>query len=251
HHFNQSVLLELKEPVDSQLLEMAVLELFRRHDVLRMKYDTNERSEWEQWCPEEMPAEVYRRHDLSGMSDEECRGELERDAAQVQASLDLRSGSLLRAVEYDLGAARGKRLLLVMHHLVVDGVSWRILLEDLELGYQQMMRGEPVLLGMKTTSFQQWAQRLQDYAQGSEAKAQLDYWIGEGNKQVHSLPQDPTGNKNPIGAQKTIAVWLGKEQTQELLQRVPEVYHTQVNDVLLTALWRVFAEWTQNELVRV
>src|SRR5207248_685433 len=80
----------------------------------------------------------------------------------------------------------------------------------------------------------------------------LEYWIEEGKKIANTLPRDHNGEeKNLVETQKSVTAWLGAEQTRELLQRVPEVYHTQVNDVLLTALWRVCAEWTGSERVRV
>src|SRR5438874_1790081 len=169
--------------------EGGVGEVLKQDDGVRMRYERKgegggeggrgrggrgregggrEGGEWEQWCEEEVGGGWYERRDLSGCGEEEWREELERDGERVQGSLDLEAGRMVRAVEYELGGERGKRLLLVVHHLVVDGVSWRILLEDLERGYEQLRRGEKVSLGAKTSSYQEWAEGMGEYAKGQE-----------------------------------------------------------------------------------
>ena len=80
----------------------------------------------------------------------------------LQASLDISHGPLMRAVYFDYGEGRG-RLLLVIHHLVIDGVSWRIVLSDMELGWGQLGRGEEIALAAKTSSYQQWGEALREY----------------------------------------------------------------------------------------
>src|SRR6185369_892394 len=124
--------------------------------------------------------------DLSGLAP----GTLEKVAARAQASLDLAAGPLVRAVWLDL--PRGEaRLLLVVSHLAVDGVSWRVLLEDLEIACRQLIAGEPVLLPAKTTSFQDWASRLSAHAAGldpSAVEAELAWWEREAGAPAVSLP---------------------------------------------------------------
>src|SRR5437870_5706830 len=107
--------------------------------------------------------------DLSGLDAEACIPALTRQADRLQQSLDLAAGPVLRAALFDLGA-RGQRLLLIIHHLVVDGVSWRILLEDLGGVYAALADGTPVQLPAKTASFKSWAESLSDYAQSAVAQ---------------------------------------------------------------------------------
>ena len=114
--------------------------------------------------------------DLSGLSVDEQEAAIERDASAVQASLDLERGPLFRMAYWDLGDDRGGRLLLAAHHLVIDGISWRILLEDLQTVYQQLEEGHEVHLPAKTTSFREWAHRLAVYAQSESVKSEADYW---------------------------------------------------------------------------
>ena len=144
---------------------------------------------------------------------------------------------------FDLGGGRPARLLLVVHHLVVDGVSWRILLEDLETAYRQLARGEAVALPPKTTSFQRWAERLAGARRARRARgASCRYWLARRRGRAPPLPVDRAGRRRtPAARRATVAVALDAEETRALLQEVPAVYRTQINDVLLAALGRAFA----------
>src|SRR5947209_2003217 len=117
-HFNQSVLLQLKPGVDSAALEKAWLAVLQHHDALRMRYETGQAG-WKQFCEERIPEGTYQRKNLTTLATDKQSAELERDAEQVQGSFDLAAGRLVAAVEYDL-AENGRRLLLAIHHLVVD-----------------------------------------------------------------------------------------------------------------------------------
>jgi non-ribosomal peptide synthase protein (TIGR01720 family) len=164
----------------------------------------------------------------------------------VQASLNLEQGPLMRFVLFELGECQPQRLLWVIHHLAVDGVSWRILLEDLQTTYQQLCRGETIKLPPKTTSFQDWATALSEYAQSAALEQELEYWLASSQSWVAPLPVDyPAGkDANTVVSASHVSVSLSSTQTQALLQEVPKAYHTQINDVLLTALVQAFAQWT-------
>jgi non-ribosomal peptide synthase protein (TIGR01720 family) len=251
-HFNQAVLLELKMGVESELMEQAVRGLLEQHDALRMRYREGGEG-WEQWCEEEAGGGMYERKDLRGMEWEEQKKELEREGERAQGSLDLKAGRMMKAVEYEMGGGK-KRLLVVIHHLVVDGVSWRILLEDLERGYQQLKKGGEVRLGKKTTSFQQWAQRLEEYGGGEGMREEMEYWSRQGREKSKGLRMDYEGvgqEENLVGTQQTVTEELEGEETRGLLQEVPKAYNTQINDVLLTALGRTLGEWSGEEAVLV
>src|SRR6185295_250093 len=131
--------------------------------------------EWVQEYGEAEVEGVYVRVNLTGVRKQERVRVMEEDATRQQGSLRLSEGRLMRAVEYDLGE-EGRRLLVAVHHLGVDGVSWRILLEDLERGYEQLKRGEEIELGMKTSSYRQWAERLEEYSGSDELKEEVEYW---------------------------------------------------------------------------
>ncbi|MCI0574159.1 MAG: amino acid adenylation domain-containing protein, partial [Myxococcaceae bacterium] len=247
-HFNQAVLLELRQRADVSVLERVVTELVRHHDALRLGFE-REGSEWRQLqAGEESVSDVFARVDLSGEPD--VRAALEEHARQVQTSLNLATGPLLRAVHYDLGGS-GERLLLVIHHLAVDGVSWRVLLEDLQTGYEQACQGRQVELPAKTTSFQEWSRRLGEYARSEGVSAESGYWSAEERAGVRGLPLDHVLGDNTVLSACSVTVGLEAEQTRRLLQDVPGVYRTQINDVLLAALAQTLSRWTGSSRVVV
>jgi non-ribosomal peptide synthase protein (TIGR01720 family) len=131
----------------------------------------------------------------------------------------------------------------VVHHLVMDGVSWRVLLEDLQGAYEQALRGEPVALSPKTTSFRAWAGRLSAHTAEGGFDGEIGYWTSEPRRAARPLPRDREGGENLASLTRAVKVGLDEEETRQLLQDVPKAYHTQVNDVLLAALARVLARW--------
>ncbi len=241
-HYNQSVLLEVDGGVDSQLMQEAVLWLVRHHDALRLMYE-QKGGEWIQEYGGVAGEGVYQRVDLSGIGDEQRIKAMEEDAAEQQASLSLCEGKMMRAVEYDLGES-GRRLLVVVHHLAIDGVSWRILLEDLQRGYEQLRSGEAVDLGAKTSSYRQWAERLEQYSRSQEIRAEIEYWERQQPSAVEAEEREGDEGKRSYATARRARRWLSEEQTRELLAEVPAVYHTQINDVLLAVLWEANRRWS-------
>ncbi|WP_234697625.1 condensation domain-containing protein, partial [Pseudomonas syringae] len=164
--------------------------------------------------------------------------------------LDLKNGPLLRAVLVNLPHGE-QRLLLVIHHLAVDGVSWRVLLEDLQQAYVALTKGQPVALAAKTTSLKRWAEQLQQYATGAVLTAERDYWLRALQGDDQPLPRDkPEGSMRNRDAAHASS-WLSKDLTHKLLKVAPAAYRTQVNDLLLTALAQVLCEWSQQPSVLV
>ena len=243
HHSNQAILLEVQHALDPDLLTRVVRHLLGHHDALRLRFTYGE-SGWQQFhaVPEETPP--FSQLDLSALSEPAQSEQIEARAAAIQTSLNLSEGPLLRVVLFDLGASKPSRLLLVIHHLVVDGVSWRILIEDFWAAYEQLSRGEGVQLPPKTTSFQRWAQRLTEYARSEVLQPELDYWLAAPGTRLFHLPTDYTGGSNTVASSRTVSVSLSAEETRALLQEVPTAYRTLINEVLLTALAQAYAKWT-------
>jgi amino acid adenylation domain-containing protein/non-ribosomal peptide synthase protein (TIGR01720 family) len=243
HHWNQAVMLELSERPEADRLAAVLKELLAQHDALRLRCTRTEAG-WRQFnagADEPVPFEWI---DLSALTDAELRGAIEARAAQLQASLNFTTGPLLRVAYFDCGAARRGRLLLVIHHLAIDGVSWRVLLEDFQTAYQQLSTGNPVQLPPKTTSFKAWAQKLTEYAQSDAARAEFTYWQSLAEGHVAPLPVDYAEGENTQARAQTAAISLSEEETRALLQEVPAAYGTEISEVLLAALARTFARWT-------
>ncbi|WP_269822518.1 condensation domain-containing protein [Dictyobacter vulcani] len=137
----------------------------------------------------------------------------------------------------------------MVHHLAIDGVSWRILLEDMQTAYAQLAADKALALPRKTTSFQQWTAKLQAYAQQPEVQNEVAYWLKQSQAHIQPLPIDQNNGENSIASAHTVTVSLSVEETQALLHAVPPVYHTQMNDVLLTALVQTITQWTGQDAV--
>ncbi|QXH49544.1 amino acid adenylation domain-containing protein [Pseudomonas fakonensis] len=233
-HWNQALLLDARAPLQGPALARAVEQLVAHHDSLRLRFEQRD-GNWHQHYAEEA-GEVFG----------QCTA-TDADAAlalceQAQRSLDLAHGPLLRVLLIELPEGR-QQLLLALHHLVVDGVSWRILLEDLEGLYRQALAGQAPQLPARTSSYQDWARSLHEAVPGLQA--QLPWWREHlGRAAVAELPCDnPAGALLNRHAQK-LECRFDAELTRELLQVAPAAYRTQVNDLLLTALARVLCRWT-------
>ena len=223
HWFNQSFLLVVDRSVEPAAVERAVARLLAHHDALRLRFREVESVWTQELAPAgELPFEIV---DLSAVAEGERRAALEARTAALQASLDLEAGPIFRAALFDLGEGEPRRLLLSVHHLAVDGVSWRILLEDLE----RLLAGRD--LPKKTTSWKAWTERLAASAPTFEKDAAL--WLAR-PETAFRLPIE-AGGGNLVSAAQSVAVSFDAEETRRLLE-APAVYRAQVQDLLLAAL---------------
>ncbi|HEX2517681.1 MAG TPA: condensation domain-containing protein, partial [Chloroflexota bacterium] len=247
-HWNQALLLEVRLPIDAGHLQAALDHLLVHHDALRLRFtqEAGEAGGWAQRVGEVEGPVPFERVDLSALPADEQGPAVTARATELQASLDLEAGPLLRAALFDLGPDRSARLLLVIHHLAVDGVSWRILLEDLQAAYARLARGEAVRLPLKTTSYRQWAHLLEGHASEEETLAEQSYWLAATSAPASPLPIDLPAPPifNTQGSARSVEVTLEPAATRALLQDVPAAYRTRINDALLTALAQTFAAWT-------
>ncbi|MBV4551044.1 non-ribosomal peptide synthase/polyketide synthase [Pseudomonas sp. SWRI102] len=245
HHWNQAVMLKPTERLDARVLDQALNALVLHHDGLRLSF--TERGEG--WTAR-YRAPASHRDELLWAVDAPDAQALQSIANEAQRSLHLQDGPLLRAVLATL-ADGSQRLLLAVHHLVIDGVSWRILFEDLQSAYRQLSSGAALQLPLKTHSAQAWAERLQGYARSNSLQQELAFWQARLEGVDARLPMD-----NPHGGQQnrlamTVRTRLDATLTRQLLQDAPKAYRTQVNDLLLTALARVMVRWTDADSVLI
>ncbi|MFK4445890.1 amino acid adenylation domain-containing protein/non-ribosomal peptide synthase protein (TIGR01720 family) [Caballeronia udeis] len=243
HHWNQAVLLKSLEPLDAALLENTLQALVQHHDALRMRVTQDTEGRWSLSGSEPASAALLWVRDAATPAD------IPTLCDEAQRSLDLTHGPLLRALAINV-ADGSSRLLFAIHHLAVDGVSWRILLADLRTIHGQLRAGEPVVLPPKTSSCAQWATRLADHASSTALRGQLNYWLDMARTPA-GLPRDFPDGVNTVAHRLQATLTLDRLWTQRLLQEAPAAYRTHVNDLLLTALGRALCEWTGSERIRI
>jgi len=236
HHFNQALMLQTAQPLDESLLLQALDALAAHHDALRLRYAPRADGSWEQrYSAQAEPRDLLWSREVADAE------EIVRVADAAQRSLDLSEGPVWRTVHMR-HADGSARLLLVVHHLVVDGVSWRVLLEDLQAVYGQLSNGRAVQLPGKSASFKAWAEHLQSLAQSGELDSEIAYWQAQ-MQPVTDIPRD-----RPVDAlldrdAVTQRLRLDSERTAQLLRVAPSAYGTSIDDLLLAALSRTVWRW--------
>jgi non-ribosomal peptide synthase protein (TIGR01720 family) len=246
HHWNQAVLLELEPQVSPDALEAILGALLDHHDALRLRCTRTP----EGWRAENAPPGErwpLARFDLSALPASERTAALERQAARIQAGFDLERGPLVAAAYFRCGDSEPARFLLAAHHLAVDGVSFRLLLEDLETVRSQVETGQPLSLPPRTTSFRDWARRLEESAGSPQLEAELGWWLGQPGPPAR-LPVDTPGENLETDARE-VSFGLDEERTHRLLQEVPTAGRAAAHEVLLAAVAEVLARRAGERLV--
>jgi amino acid adenylation domain-containing protein/non-ribosomal peptide synthase protein (TIGR01720 family) len=252
HHWNQSLLLKVPRELDPLLLASAFDQVVNHHDALRLRFVRGENG-WEQHHSQPGDPVAFTRIDLSLLPPDKQQAAITAAAAERQTRLNLEHGPLVRILYFDLGPQRAGRLFVTIHHLVVDGVSWPILVSDSLTVYNQLRQHQPVTLPAKTTSYRQWAERLVEYAQSPALQAEANYWLDPAREWVEPLPLDfPDGQAhNTEASVQVVETSLDVTQTQALLYDVPPAYNTRINEVLLTALLQAVGQWSGAERLLV
>ncbi|MEL6970793.1 MAG: amino acid adenylation domain-containing protein, partial [Bacteroidota bacterium] len=240
-HFNQSILLEIDKDVDLASLKQAVAYLFDRHDALRMSF----RRKGEQWIQEygDFQGELIS-ISLEGESAANWSSELELHCARYQSQLEIENGEVARFVFFETPAeVERARLFIVLHHLVTDGISWRVLLNDLESWTNVSdTRDAPP----KATSYRQWGEALQHFAQHTIPEMEKRFWL-ETIAQKSTLPVDQKGSRRPKATIKGITIELERDLTELLLKEIHTAFNTDINDILLSALALALYHWTEQQ----
>lgn len=236
HHWNQSVLLTVRERLDVARVEAALRTVVAHHPMLRVRFAVDATGRWSARVAEASAESLE-----FGVVRWSTAAELTAACAAEQAALDLERGPLVRALWLEHTGGAERRFFVVVHHLVVDGVSWRILLEDLWSAY------EGVELPRATVSAAAWAGWLKQSLGGAELAAEAAHWQALAARPVTRLPQDGTGGSNTVSDARILSVTLTPAETETLLRRALAAYGCQINDLLLAALAGTMREWTGSD----
>lgn len=246
HHWNWSLLYEVTghSAVEPQTIAVAVRELESHHESLRLRF-LRTQGEWKQTYCDSSEGDPVVEVDLTALSIDETPDAIESIAEIAQKSLDLAHGPLLRLIYFRCGGDTPDRLLIVLHHLVVDGVSARTLLEDFLKVVGQLSDGKAVQLPRKTAAYGEWARRLVDHAASDDLRRELPFWtsIREQACQLPMLPLDfPEGLNSEASAVRIIDS-LTADETKRLLTVLPAELHASPHAILLTALVESVGKW--------
>ncbi|WP_156964509.1 non-ribosomal peptide synthetase, partial [Methylocapsa aurea] len=239
--WTHALVLALREPLDPAAMDRAYGAVLRHHDALRMQF-LLENKDWRQRVAEEVQGAAIERILLPDLPEAEALAEVRRIASE-RMEIDLQSGRMLNIAS---AASRGEEpgyLLVVMHHLIADGLSWRILLEDLTHAYRQALAGSPADLP-PAGSFAQWSERLCAYAQTGPVLAEAGYWKALLEAPRSALPLDDPAGDRRVEMSAAHQCVLDEAATLALLQRAPSVYRAGVEDLLLTALVLTLSRWS-------
>jgi|GEM_PF-3180985 len=224
HHYNQSVLLRASAPLSIPVLQKTIALLQTHHDALRLIFP--ESGSGRQFNQDENFLSLLEVFDL-----QQEPGRYEQELQALQRSFNLSSGPLFKTALFRM--PEGDRLLMTAHHLLVDGVSWRILLEDFYSVYKALARNEQPALPPKTASLKAWSEGVRNYANTWSFVQQHGYWL------------EPSRFKFPVIAPEAVAGMQGRghlsfelheEATSLLLTGANGAFHTEINDLLVAAL---------------
>ncbi|HTF86333.1 MAG TPA: amino acid adenylation domain-containing protein, partial [Cellvibrio sp.] len=253
HHYNQAVLLNMPNGLMRADWERIVAALYQRHDALRLQFIEHQ-GEWQaqhRAYSQAMLDASLEYHDLSSHTSPAREAALEAICASAQAALDIGQGPLLKALYIaNTGDRQGEGagwLLLAIHHLVVDGVSWRILLADMEQAWAQLQQQQTIQLSPKTSSLQQWGDALQAYVKESSSfREEREYWLKRLALPVKPLPRSEAAPRPGVSLFS-----LNAQQTAALLGESNTTYRTQINELMLAALWQAYQAWTGHGNLRI
>jgi amino acid adenylation domain-containing protein/non-ribosomal peptide synthase protein (TIGR01720 family) len=233
HHYNQAVLFYSRDGFDKEVIKSVFTGIQEHHDALRMTYEIKPGDgnviQIAHGLDYPLSLEEYDlKNRKTGFQ------ELQTKVNGIQSGIHLEKGPLMKLGLFHLDD--GDRLLIAVHHLVIDGVSWRILLEDIETLYRQYKRGQELALPSKTDSFKLWSEKLSVYANSKSFLKEKTYWQKIESVEAPPITKNFEVEENNVKDTRSISFTLGEEETELLLTKVNEAFRTEINDILLTAL---------------
>ncbi len=249
-HFNQAVMLETS--VDPGIIEAGIRDLCEHHDALRLQFP-GEGGILAAEYARTPGAGVVQHIDLADVPDDKLEPRMAALADQTQQSLNIQCGPIIRAVLFGCGLSRPTRLLIAIHHVAVDLTSWQILLEDLETACSQLVNGQAVCLGRKTTSYRDWAKQLKRRAEAGEFRDEISYWTSISRHGAFALPRDRGDSRMATAADADRIVREVEGVDPQALRSMAVLTAVQPDHVLLATLGKALGEWAgaQNVVVDV
>ncbi|MCY8372394.1 non-ribosomal peptide synthase/polyketide synthase, partial [Bacillus haynesii] len=247
NHYNHAVMLYRKNGFDESIVKRVFREIIKHHDALRTVFkEENGKIIQYNRGPDKKLFDLFV-YDVSSENDQPQK--VYQLATELQQSIDIKTGPLVKLAIFKTN--NGDHLLIIIHHLVVDGISWRILFEDLALGYSQLSNGEKVEFYPKTASYQEYARHITEYSKTEKLLGEKQYWLKAICDDVEFLEMNEDAGVFKVEDSKTFSTELEKEETARLLRETNQAYHTEINDLLITALLVAARDMTGQNKLRI
>nr|CAF1827117.1 Plipastatin synthase subunit A [Bacillus subtilis] len=254
YHYNQSVMLFSEKGFNANALHLALRKITEHHDGIRMIFQRDQNGHVIQFNR----GINHKDHELFGLYISDwTKASLERthldeklaaEETVIQSKMNVEKGPLLQAGLFK--TAEGDHLLIALHHLVIDGVSWRILLEDLAAAYQQALEKKEIQLPPKTDSYLSYADGLTQIAESNQLLSEKTYWQTILDAHTAFLPKDIENVPDRLQMNSDAAAFvLSGDWTEKLLLETQQAYGTDANELLLTALGMALSEWTGHDQI--
>ncbi|WDE02361.1 non-ribosomal peptide synthetase [Thalassomonas actiniarum] len=257
HHYNQAVLLNLNVSLSTTDLQEIAKTLIQQHDALRLRYSKGD-SGWKQYYSgsiDETLAPEFHTYDISELEGEQLADYVEAICNQWQVSLNLEKGPIMKWVCFEAKDNGCDQLAIIIHHLAIDGVSWRILFDDFNRLIEQQLANESLDLDQKGSSYRDWVDSLAGYKESQQGKMDLKFWLEQSERATSSKSffEENTLADKPYKVHdiEHTSVQLSKFDTERLLKHCHQAYGTNINDLLLTALMTSYYHATGNQNLTV
>ncbi|MCJ2147808.1 amino acid adenylation domain-containing protein [Bacillus sp. B19-2] len=237
-HWNQSVWLYNKEGYSVEILAEALEELLKHHDGLRTYFVFDQEIEQYVQATDKTELQLLM-FDLSDTL--EAENIIYEETKKIQSSLQLTRPPLFKGAVFR--TSQGDHLLLIAHHLIIDAVSYTILVKDLELLYDQRLNNKATQLPVKTTPYQEWARRIHDFTCSNEINNQVTYWKSVLGEETVSLLKDNPHDNVPQKDKSTVKISFEAQETTNLLKDANRAYQTDIQDLLLLSVGLALKEW--------
>ena len=248
-YFNHSMTLPAPPAVfRTGVLETALEALFAHHDALRARFRRDAQGVWRQTFLPPGDAPKVERHDLGELSGEERKSAIDARTLAAHESLDIAEGPICRVLLFDMGGGPG-RMVVVVHHLVTDIVSWQILVQDLLGAIQKAANGVRPRFPPKTDSYKRWATLLRSHAETPQLLGELDYWSDARRRTVGRLPVDHPNGGNTRASSTIYTDTLSEEESRLLLEGLPRRSGASVRDILVAALAQTLCLWSNSSRI--
>ncbi len=250
HHYNQSYLLYNAQGIDAKILQASIGAIVEHHDALRARFiTTNESVLIQEFASLEETSFELEIFDLTSIESSKLAETITLHSNAIQASHVLADGALFKGALFQTN--EGDHLLLSAHHLIIDGVSWRIILEDLDHIYRQLKNGAKVQISSKTSSLKDWTLQTSKFATSTKLQREVHYWNSIAESQSTPITEKDVTDNSVEDSQQFVSVNLSSTLTQNLLTKAGNAYNTEINDLLLSALTKALHQWKGGEIYSI